>query len=367
MDICEDDSEMKDEIKKIKFELTTKCRKETSRRLKRTHSNNARSQSVRRTSIRDKSQIHKREVIEEGILLTAQEHGGHCSIGIPTPSPSTGLVSPTTSSLLSTCSSGSTHTQDLFNNVKPYGSDDCSGSSHCTSTVSTTHSYTKTRISSDERTNDDDDVNVRDYGEDSSIQVVVLKEDEEYGLREEDEEQVKCQEVLLLPHLKPSCISRISLREQVTAPEEANDRGLNDEREQEKGTCDDDNIDHYYPVEDERQSRDGCLRRQNHVTLHYHHHNRQVCLFDTTRDDATRYSMERSDGGSKSVITTLANGHDFPTTSTYNEEPTPVSDENSSQNSKQNAKAFLSFVISSLNCWKRRRGAYQVSQRNVDS
>jgi hypothetical protein len=61
-DICED-PELKERIIQLKSELETKKASHPNR-LKRSHSQNTRSHSVRRTSIREKSQIAKREVIK---------------------------------------------------------------------------------------------------------------------------------------------------------------------------------------------------------------------------------------------------------------------------------------------------------------
>lgn len=71
LDICED-PELKERIIQLKSEMETK-RACTSHKLKRSHSSNTRSQSVRRTSIREKSQISRREAREEGRLR--QEKG----------------------------------------------------------------------------------------------------------------------------------------------------------------------------------------------------------------------------------------------------------------------------------------------------
>ena len=62
-DICED-PELKERIIQLKNELETKKASHPNR-LKRSHSQNTRSHSVRRTSIREKSQIAKREAREE--------------------------------------------------------------------------------------------------------------------------------------------------------------------------------------------------------------------------------------------------------------------------------------------------------------
>ncbi|RWS24883.1 protein phosphatase 1 regulatory subunit 16A-like protein [Leptotrombidium deliense] len=69
-DICED-PDLKERIIQLKSEMETK-RLSHSNRLKRSHSQNTRSQSVRRTSIREKSQISRREAREEARLRQEQ-------------------------------------------------------------------------------------------------------------------------------------------------------------------------------------------------------------------------------------------------------------------------------------------------------
>lgn len=66
LDICED-PELKERIIQLKSEMETKKASHTNK-LKRSHSSNTRSQSVRRTSIREKSQISRREAREEARL-----------------------------------------------------------------------------------------------------------------------------------------------------------------------------------------------------------------------------------------------------------------------------------------------------------
>lgn len=73
LDICED-PELRERIIQLKSEMETKSRDEsTSHKLKRSHSSNTRSQSVRRTSIREKSQISRREAREEGNRLRSSQ------------------------------------------------------------------------------------------------------------------------------------------------------------------------------------------------------------------------------------------------------------------------------------------------------
>ena len=62
-DICED-PDLKSRILQIRNEIESK-RAVSSNRLRRSHSQNTRTHSIRRTSIREKSQIAKREAIEE--------------------------------------------------------------------------------------------------------------------------------------------------------------------------------------------------------------------------------------------------------------------------------------------------------------
>ena len=70
-DICED-PELKERIIQLKNELETKKASHPNR-LKRSHSQNTRSHSVRRTSIREKSQIAKREAREEARIRHQKE------------------------------------------------------------------------------------------------------------------------------------------------------------------------------------------------------------------------------------------------------------------------------------------------------
>lgn len=70
MDICED-PELKERIVHLRNEIETK-KATHSQRLKRSHSQNTRSHSVRRTSIREKSQISRREALEEARLRQEQ-------------------------------------------------------------------------------------------------------------------------------------------------------------------------------------------------------------------------------------------------------------------------------------------------------
>jgi hypothetical protein len=70
-DICED-PELKERIIQLKNELETKKATHPNR-LKRSHSQNTRSHSVRRVSIREKSQIAKREAREEARIRHEQE------------------------------------------------------------------------------------------------------------------------------------------------------------------------------------------------------------------------------------------------------------------------------------------------------
>lgn len=67
VDICED-PELRERILQLEKEIESK-RGSSSYRLKRTPSSNTRSQSIRRTSIREKNQTSRREAREEGRLL----------------------------------------------------------------------------------------------------------------------------------------------------------------------------------------------------------------------------------------------------------------------------------------------------------
>lgn len=72
-DICED-PELKDRIVQLKCEMETK-RASQPHKLRRSQSQNTRSQSVRRTSIREKTQISRREALEEARMRQEkQEH-----------------------------------------------------------------------------------------------------------------------------------------------------------------------------------------------------------------------------------------------------------------------------------------------------
>lgn len=73
-DICED-PELRERIMELRTEQESKRQQEAARRrVKRTQSNNTRTQSVRRTSIRDKTLTSKKDAVEEARLrLQAQE------------------------------------------------------------------------------------------------------------------------------------------------------------------------------------------------------------------------------------------------------------------------------------------------------
>ncbi|XP_015785680.1 protein phosphatase 1 regulatory subunit 16A [Tetranychus urticae] len=74
LDICED-PELKERIIELRNEMETK-KASHSLRLKRSHSQNTRSQSVRRTSIREKSQISRREAREEARIRVESSQNG---------------------------------------------------------------------------------------------------------------------------------------------------------------------------------------------------------------------------------------------------------------------------------------------------
>lgn len=68
LDICED-SELRERILQLRTEQETKRIQEAQkRRVKRTQSNNTRTQSVRRTSIREKTLTSKKDAVEEARL-----------------------------------------------------------------------------------------------------------------------------------------------------------------------------------------------------------------------------------------------------------------------------------------------------------
>ncbi|KAG8176836.1 hypothetical protein JTE90_001975 [Oedothorax gibbosus] len=69
-----EDIEVRERIMQLKYEMETK-KGSQSNRLRRSHSQNTRSQSIRRTSIREKVQISKREAREEALLR--QENGAN--------------------------------------------------------------------------------------------------------------------------------------------------------------------------------------------------------------------------------------------------------------------------------------------------
>lgn len=74
LDICED-PELRERIKHLRTEQESKRLQEQQRkRVRRSQSNNTRTQSVRRTSIRDKTLTTKKDTAEEAKLrLQAQE------------------------------------------------------------------------------------------------------------------------------------------------------------------------------------------------------------------------------------------------------------------------------------------------------
>ena len=79
LEICED-PELKERIIQLKSEMETKKASHTSK-LKRSHSSNTRSQSVRRTSIREKTQISRREAREEARMRQEKQDGGQTNGG----------------------------------------------------------------------------------------------------------------------------------------------------------------------------------------------------------------------------------------------------------------------------------------------
>ncbi|GFT73865.1 protein phosphatase 1 regulatory subunit 16A [Nephila pilipes] len=71
-----EDIEVRERIMQLKFEMETK-KGSQSNRLRRSHSQNTRSQSIRRTSIREKVQISRREAREEARLRHEKEDGSN--------------------------------------------------------------------------------------------------------------------------------------------------------------------------------------------------------------------------------------------------------------------------------------------------
>ncbi|GIY72069.1 protein phosphatase 1 regulatory subunit 16A [Caerostris darwini] len=71
-----EDIEVRERIMQLKFEMETK-KGSQSNRLRRSHSQNTRSQSIRRTSIREKVQISRREAREEARLRHEKEEGSN--------------------------------------------------------------------------------------------------------------------------------------------------------------------------------------------------------------------------------------------------------------------------------------------------
>ncbi|XP_046659648.1 protein phosphatase 1 regulatory subunit 16A isoform X2 [Homalodisca vitripennis] len=74
-DICED-PELRERITELRTEQETKRAAEARRRVKRTQSNNTRTQSVRRTSVRDKTLTSKKDAVEEARLRRQAQEGG---------------------------------------------------------------------------------------------------------------------------------------------------------------------------------------------------------------------------------------------------------------------------------------------------
>lgn len=70
--ICED-PEIKERIITLRTEQQTKRQNEGRKRPSRTHSTNSRTQSIRRTSQRDKGLTSKRDAADEAQMLRARE------------------------------------------------------------------------------------------------------------------------------------------------------------------------------------------------------------------------------------------------------------------------------------------------------
>ncbi|XP_014234017.1 protein phosphatase 1 regulatory subunit 16A isoform X2 [Trichogramma pretiosum] len=91
-DICED-PEIRERIVELKTEQETKKMRDANRRVRRSHSINTRTQSVRRTSIRDKTSITKKDAQEEARTLMRRQVE-------PTKIPAQSLSSPTSDNVM---------------------------------------------------------------------------------------------------------------------------------------------------------------------------------------------------------------------------------------------------------------------------
>ncbi|GAB0095706.1 protein phosphatase 1 regulatory subunit 16A [Sergentomyia squamirostris] len=84
-DICED-AEIRERIEQLKTEQESKRLAEAQkRRVKRSQSNNTRAQSVRRTSLRDKTLTTKKDAVEEARLRLQAQEGYTTTDGTPEP------------------------------------------------------------------------------------------------------------------------------------------------------------------------------------------------------------------------------------------------------------------------------------------
>lgn len=72
-DICED-PELKERIVQLKTEQETKRQAEAQKRRVRRSQSNTRTQSVRRTSLRDKGLTARRDAVEEARMRMEAEH-----------------------------------------------------------------------------------------------------------------------------------------------------------------------------------------------------------------------------------------------------------------------------------------------------
>ena len=280
--------------------METKSLESTSHKLKRSHSSNTRSQSVRRTSIREKSQISRREAREEG-RLRSQENSLEVGVASQvTTAPSSVTCSDTTVSSTASC-----HTS-------PSSSESCS--------------FTPTSRTRRE----EDDAEQKDSCH-PDLHVVVLEEDDD----DSNEKEV------VLPDLDPASISRISLRQVIKessrptrSTREGGGEGLNQRKEGVSSRLTSEDIDHYssfhdgkkYGQKKKEEVDNDCHRTSSSSYRHDHllHDSHQSYLDDSTTVTSdtctmtTASSPRLKEKRSKNLVKVTNNGGsgvDFYTTS----------------------------------------------------
>ena len=147
LDICED-PELKERIEKLKTDIEERRLQQqnsgsnsTQGRLKRSHSQNTRSQSVRRTSIREKSQISRREAREEARLRRNSDE----ELLQPQPASSESIALPVDNE----CHLQANQSEESFNRRAATAPDSLADTETSTMTTGSTTITTTTSLSSD--------------------------------------------------------------------------------------------------------------------------------------------------------------------------------------------------------------------------